>query len=417
MLEGGVRSGKTTAMILAFCRAIERLPYDSLNIAFAESIAVARIVLMEGGNGLGIRNYFGEAAHEGQYKGKDALYVKVRNHTHVIVFVGSSQSDSFKSIRGLTISCVIGTEISLSHQTFMEEVIARTLNTKPAYRRLFFDTNPTMAKHYIYTQFIDRWVEEAKLGKLIGGVNYQTCSLYENPALGEEQAKMIASQYDVNSPFYKALILGMRVNSANNVYNLYSYNFLSPEELPKPVRYIIIMDIGISSSATTFICMGKAADERLYIYDAYYHRNGKNSIEGAKQYEDYANDFITFYRKQVATFSAAPRQVYIDQDISMMRILTNKFLQENIPKNSLNYAIKEKISTRITNTSHLLYLGNLIINSELNMVVDGLTNVVYDPKETDKGKLTRLDDTSLDFNPVDICDPVEYGVSHFLLNK
>ena len=34
----------------------------------------------------------------------------------------------------------------------------------------------------------------------------------------------------------------------------------------------------------------------------------KNSIEGAKQYEDYANDFVEFYRKQVARFGYAPRK-------------------------------------------------------------------------------------------------------------
>ena len=86
VLEGGVRSGKTTSSILSFCRALERLNYDSLNIAFAESIALARIILMEGGSNLGIKSYFGEAAFEGQYKNKDALYIKIRNYTHCGVY-------------------------------------------------------------------------------------------------------------------------------------------------------------------------------------------------------------------------------------------------------------------------------------------------------------------------------------------
>ena len=86
-----------------------------------------------------------------------------------------------------------------------------------------------MALHWIYTDFIDRWVEDARSGKLIGGVNYQTCSLFENPSLTEDQAAAIVSQYDTNSPFFKALILGMRINSADNVYVLYDYNFLSSD--------------------------------------------------------------------------------------------------------------------------------------------------------------------------------------------
>lgn len=402
-------------MILAFCRALEQLTFDSVNIAFAESIALARAILGEGGNNLGIKSYFGEAAREGQYKNKDALYIKIRNFTHIVIFIGSSQSNSFQSIRGLTISCVIGTEVNLAHRTFIEEVVARTLNTPIKYRRIFFDLNPTMALHWIYTDFIDRWVEDARSGKLIGGVNYQTCSLFENPSLTEDQAAAIVSQYDTNSPFFKALILGMRVNSADNVYVLYDYNFLSSELFPQPSQYILIMDIGVSSSATTFICMGKVGN-KIYIYDAYYHRNGKNSIEGAKQYEDYANDFVEFYNKQVSRFGFPPRKTFIDQDISMMRVLTAKYIQVGIPKGILNYAIKEKIETRITNVSHLIYIGDLIIDKELDVVKDALTNCVYDPKEVDKGKLVRLDDTSLAFNPIDVVDPIEYGVSYFLLN-
>ena len=189
---------------------------------------------MEGGSDLGIKAYFGENAKEGMYKGKDALFIKIRENTQTIIFTGSKMSDSYKSIRGLSITSVIGTEVSLAHKSFMEEVVARTLMTPIKYRRLYFDTNPTLDTHYIYTDFIDRWVEDSREGKLIGGVNYQTCSLYENPALTEEQAAQIASQYDTTSNFYKALILGLRVNYLDTVYAVYDYN--KAANLPKPNR-------------------------------------------------------------------------------------------------------------------------------------------------------------------------------------
>ena len=80
-------AAKTTIMILAFCRALERLTFDSVNIAFAESIALARAILGEGGNGLGIKNYFGEAAREGQYKGKRRIIHKNSQlHTYCGVY-------------------------------------------------------------------------------------------------------------------------------------------------------------------------------------------------------------------------------------------------------------------------------------------------------------------------------------------
>ena len=410
--EGGVRSGKTTSLIIAFCRLLERLPMEGLHLAFAESIAMARIVLMEGGSNLGIKSYFGENAREGQYKGKEALYIKIGELNQIVIFVGSKQSDSYKSIRGLTILSTIGTEVSLAHKTFLDEVIARTLMTPPSYRRLLFDTNPTMASHYIYVDFVDRWVEESKSGKLLGGVNYETCSLYENPAITLEQAAQIASQYDENSPFYKALILGMRVNSADTVYILYNYNKASI--LPPPVEYIITVDVGISASATTFITMGRASDGKLYVYNAYYHRNGPKSIHNAKEYTDYANDLVEYYRAEEKRFGYVARYVFIDKDISMLRILTRQFMENDIPKSTLNYVIKEKIEQRIVMVRNLLYTGNLIIDDELKLVKDAIENAIYDPKAIDKGKLERLDDTTLDFNPIDVVDALEYAVSYFM---
>lgn len=39
--EGSVRSGKTTAMILAFCMYLETMTYEGLHVAAAENLANA----------------------------------------------------------------------------------------------------------------------------------------------------------------------------------------------------------------------------------------------------------------------------------------------------------------------------------------------------------------------------------------
>lgn len=416
VLEGGVRSGKTTSLILAFCRALERLPFDSVNIAAAESIALARTILGEGGSELGIKNYFGENAREGQYKGKDALFIKLGKNNHIVVFAGSRNSDAYKSIRGLTATLAILTEANLAHRTFIEEIIARTLSADPKYRRIFFDLNPTIDTHFIYEDFIDRWVEEHRKGIMLGGVNYDSVSLYENPSLKEEQAEQIASQYDKESNFYKALILGMRVNIVDTVYTLYSYNLIP--SIIKPISYIIVVDIGVSASATTFLAMGKLSDNRIIVFDDYYHKNGSGSVgSGVKEYEDYANDLVEFYKKQTEIIGFPPRFVFIDKDISMLRILTRKFQENNIPNTKLNYVIKEKIEDRIIQTRNKLYLGEIVIVETLEHTKKGISNAVYDQKEKDKGKLVREDNSTLLFNPIDIVDPLEYGISYFIKYK
>lgn len=81
-------------MILAFCKYLETLTIDGLHLASGESIATSKIILMEGGNALGIRTYFGPRAEVKQFNKKEALYVYLPHTTQIIVFVGGSQSDS-----------------------------------------------------------------------------------------------------------------------------------------------------------------------------------------------------------------------------------------------------------------------------------------------------------------------------------
>lgn len=415
IIEGGVRSGKTTFLILAFCRHLEKIKHNSLHIAFAESISTAKVILQEGGNGLGILGYFQNRASVGKYEGKDAIFVRLGQYTHTIIIAGSAKSDNYKMIRGLTVTTVIGTEANLAHEQFMQEVVARTLHTAPEDRRIFLDFNPTMSTHYIYTDFVDRWLEEQKEGRLIGGVNYLNVSLYDNPGLREDQAVAIASQYDKQSNFYKSLVLGMRVSAEDNVYTLYPYNIAEQHEMPKRYDYYIIgVDIGLSLSATVFVTMG-ILQNKLYIDNFYYHRNGQ-AVEGPdiKLPLDYAEDLATYILKENTRLGSMPQSVFTDQDINFLRTLLPVIQKKGIAKTLIKYAIKDKILDRIVNTQSLLYRGSLTISKKCDMIIKSLSEAIYDPAFKDRGQLVRLDTPALKFNAIDGCDCVEYCTSFFV---
>jgi hypothetical protein len=248
---------------------------------------------------------------------------------------------------------------------------------------------------------------------MLGGVNYETVSLYDNPGITEEQIEIIKSQYDPNSNEYKSKILGIRINDVNNVYTLYDYNLIPAPDTPRIDQYIIVVDIGVSMSATTFVTMGIGSDRKLYIINYYYHRNGKEVLK-AKETVDYAQDFVQYYKQEFASAGFAPKAVYIDRDVSFFRVLYKAFLEAELPTTLIKYAIKDEIDQRISSFRNLLYTDRVGIANHLTHIKEAVQNAVYDPKELERGKLVRLDDTTLEFNPIDLLDPVEYGTSWYL---
>jgi PBSX family phage terminase large subunit len=399
-------------MILAFCKYLETLPIDGLHLAAGESIATAKSILMEGGSDLGIRSYFGPRAEVKQFNKKDALYIKMPKTTQIIVFVGGANSDSWKSVHGMTFMSTIFTEVNILHSTFVERTVQRTLMTDPRYRKIFMDLNPMMPKHWFYTQMLDKWLAWDRNKTMLGGVNYQTVSLYDNPGITPNQMEIIKSQYDPQSNEYKSKILGLRINDLNNVYTLYDYNLVGADEIPRIEQYIIVVDIGVSMSATTFITMGIGTDRKLYILDNYYHRNGKEILK-AKETIDYVHDLIDYFKKTRDTFGFAPKAIFIDRDIAFYRILHKEFLASELPHSLIKYAIKDSIEDRITSLRNLLYTNKIGVNKSLLEIKEAIQNGIYNQKELEKGKLVRLDDTTLEFNPIDILDPIEYGVSWY----
>jgi len=66
------------------------------------------------------------------------------------------------------------------------------------------------------------------------------------------------------------MYLGERIASADTVYNVYKYNLISSEEVPKPVDYVVAVDIGVSKSATTFVVVARDKNNVLYVPQPHY---------------------------------------------------------------------------------------------------------------------------------------------------
>lgn len=387
---------------------------DGLHIASGESIALAKAILMEGGNGLGIKNYFGEKATEKQYKGKDALEIRINGTKQVVIFVGHKKSNSWQGIRGLTAMSSIMTEASVAHSSFIQETLARTMSAPSHLRKIFMDLNPTVAQARIYTEFIDAWIAKQDKGESLIRVNFETVSIFDNPSMSREQIERELSLEDPNSAWFKAMYLGERIASADTVYTLYPYNIIPSEQVGRMADYVIAVDIGVSQSATTFVTVIRDKDNVLYVPKPHYwHKNGTKDTPKTKMPEDYAEDLAKYYMERTDYYDFAPKAIIIDRDVTFFRILKRVFQKYDLPTGIIRYAKKEKISARITTTSNLLYTNQLRIEDGNDTVISAFRNAVYDDKQLEKGKLERLDDTKLDVNPIDTLDGVEYAITYY----
>ena len=416
ILEGGIRSGKTTFLILAYCKYLETLTEDGLHVAAAPTIGSAKTILLNGGDGLGIKNYFGSRATEKQFDKKDALYIKIGKHTQVVIFVGSSLSNSWESIHGYTIKSAILTEANLGHRTFVQQVMQRTILNKGS-RKLFMDLNPMGEKHWFYTEFLDVWAQKSKEGDFTSGLNYTTVSLYDNPVITEKIIQDTLSEYDTDSNIYKSRILGMRVNDADLIYKVYDWNIIKRVDLPRIQEWSIAVDIGVTASATTIVAIG-VADQALYNIKDYRHKNGtgKTNLLKAdfKETYDYCVDVVNFYKELYEQIGFAPKAIFIDKDPTFYRILHKTFLEYGLPANLIAYAIKDKVTERITLVNNLLYRKKYFLVEDVKDSIYCLQNATYDKKAFEsRGVLQRLDDTSLEYNVVDGLDPQEYIITYY----
>lgn len=141
--EGSWRAGKTIAVLTAHCIYLDDLDVEGLHIIGAESISTARSILLDNPTGFSYKTFFAERAEEKKFEGKDALQIRnSKGKRQILVFVGTSKSNSWQGIRGLTAMSVLITEVNIAHPTFLEESIGRTIATSKQYRKLLFDLNP-----------------------------------------------------------------------------------------------------------------------------------------------------------------------------------------------------------------------------------------------------------------------------------
>ncbi len=410
--EGAVRAGKTVDNVLAFCHELKTTA-DKIHLASASTLGNAKIIIGDC-NGFGIEHFFRGQCRWGKYKGNEALIIKGKDtgfKERIIIFSGASNIGSYRSIRGNSYGMWIATEINLHHKTFVEEAFNRSIAAKK--RKIWWDLNPDNPKSWIYTEYIDKYQQDAAEGRFLGGYNYEHFTIDDNINIPDKRKAEVKSQYDVNSIWYKRDILGIRMIAEGLIFRDFAENtqkyLISTADLD--VKRITSINIGIdfggNKSKTTFVATAFMDGYRELAVIA------DHKIDGGKG-EVSPNDIYKHYISFV-------KALYNRYDPMLIKIAWADNEAQTLI-NGLRFACKNaRIMTRITDCykapkndrilalSMLMSQGRFHVLESCKNVIGSLSEQIWDPKITDRDE--RLDDGTCD---IDTADALEYSFSKFI---
>lgn len=406
--EGAIRAGKTVDNVFAFAYELKTTK-DKLHLATGSTVANAKLNIGDA-NGFGLEYIFRGQCRWGKYKDNDALFVRgpsTRGKQRIIIFAGGAKADSFKKIRGNSYGMWIATEINLHHDNTIKEAFNRTAAASK--RKFFWDLNPDNPNAEIYTEYIDKYERKAKLGKLLGGYNYQHFTIDDNINISEQRRAEIKSQYDATSIWYKRDILGQRCIAEGLIYRIFAENYKMyawTDALPRNLNIIIGVDFGGNNSAHSFTATGITPDFKNVIVLTS-ERISCRKDDGSDIDPDQLGLMFCDFCKRVINICGNISRVYCDSaEQVLIAGLRTAARKQGLSWLSIQNSLKDEINNRINLTVQLMAQGRFFyIPDKAESLKNALRTAIWDPKE--KTKNVRLDDGSSD---IDSLDSFEYTI-------
>lgn len=209
VLEGAVRSSKTITANVKWLNYVSNSPEQRFLLS-GNTIATLYTNVIDGDFGL-INIADGLARYYSDQDGNRILEVKspFYDEPKICYCVGGHDESSFKKIRGRTIGGWYADEINLQPMSFIGEALRRSIVSTDRFN--LWTLNPDNPEHWIYSTYIDKYLEEE-----LEGYNYFHFVLDDNLAIPEERKEELKRQF--KGAFYARYILGLRTIPEGLVY-------------------------------------------------------------------------------------------------------------------------------------------------------------------------------------------------------
>lgn len=418
VLEGAYRSGKSVCNILSFALYLETCE-DKLHLVSGATVASARLNVADN-NGLGLSYLFRGRCKVGKYEENDCLKIKTKTGEKIVIFVGGSESNSYKRIQGLSFGSFLCTEfcnhyISDDEKCFIDMALSRLTQSKN--QKIWIDLNPVYQKHKAYTRYLDKWEKQQEEGTFVGGYNYMTCSLFDNDALTEEQRNNFLSNYpDKESMEYQRYIMGRRAAAEGLIFKQFALNkdrwlVNDINEFFKGIKKQFIsigVDFGGNGSNTTMVAsliFNNFSGILVLKSDLIDMSDGESTVE-------IFNERLQKFIKEVEAMKIADiKYLFADNADTVMVNECKQVLKQlkMYGKITVQGSHKHTIKKRIDTKRSLMIRNRWFVYKEAKTVIDSTATQVYDNREGHEDE--RLDNGSID---IDTADAEEYSWSAWL---
>lgn len=421
--EGAVRAGKTVDNIKAFADCIKTHP-SKLHLASGSTAANAKLNIGDC-NGFGLEHIFKGQSKWGKYKGNECLIIRGPDtgmKEKVVIFAGAQLASSWKKIRGNTFGTWIATEINVHHDSFIKEAFNRTLASQD--RKYFWDLNPDHPNAPIYTEYIDKYVARAKAGKLLGGVNYERFTIFDNINISDENRASFISQYEPGSIWYNRDILGQRCIAEGLIYKLLAAEFSQPSGIPKAhsltpeqakskpyLKIVIAVDFGGNGSGHAFVASGitEGYRELVALKSKRYTEGEPDPDDPTRTVRDVTSAdlcrwFVQFVREVLMEYGFVTICYGDSAEQVLIRDLKNALINAGLGHIRMKDAYKDIINDRIRTLDLLSSAGRFFyVEQDCKSLMAAIATAIWDAKQPTRN--SRLDDGTSD---IDSMDAFEY---------
>lgn len=310
-----------------------------------------------------------------QYRQGAATAVIFGKKVHVI---GANDAGSESRIRGMTLGLAFCDELTVLHQQFFKQLLAR-LSVPGA--QFYATTNPDSPSHWLKKEYLDR-IDDI-------GWHYVHFTMDDNPSLTEEYKESLRREY--TGLWYKRFIQGLWVSAEGAIYDMWDDDTMAVNQADMP-PIDRVLGLGIdygTTHPTVGQLLGIGADNKLYILDEWLPGRKTDAQLSADLWQKLAE-----WERQGWT----PEWIYVDPAAASFR------MQLREDGHSRLRAAKNDVLDGIRTVASLLNNGELFISKTCTLLREELPGYRWDDKAKDRGVEKPIKEND------DACDSARYVV-------